>query len=176
MKKKTVVNLVYAAIFLALALVLPSLTMQMDTIGNMLLPMHLPILLCGLVCGKKYGAITGAIAPIFRSFLFGMPNLYPRALAMAIELAAYGFICGWIYSRFQRKHIGAVYAALGVALPAGRLLWAVAQILLLGFDFKTFTFTYFLAETILNAIPGILLQLTLIPAIMTMIHRQRKEM
>ena len=96
MKKKTYLNLTLAGMFLALALLLPSLTMQLDTIGNMLLPMHLPILLCGLICGKKYGALAGALAPILRSFLFGMPQLYPRALAMAVELAAYGFICGWV--------------------------------------------------------------------------------
>lgn len=175
MKKKTYLNLTLAGMFLALALLLPSLTMQMDTIGNMLLPMHLPILLCGLICGKKYGAFAGALAPLVRSFLFGMPNLYPRAIAMAVELAAYGFICGWIYSKFKRKNIGAVYAALGVALPAGRILWAVAQILLLGFDFKVFTFSYFLAETILNAIPGILLQLTLIPAIIMLIQKSKNH-
>ncbi len=172
MKKKPYLKLTTAALFLALALLLPSLTMQLDTIGNMLLPMHLPILLCGLICGKKYGAFAGAAAPILRSFLFGMPNLYPRALAMAVELMAYGFICGWVYSKFKRKNIGAVYAALGVALPAGRILWAIAQILLLGFDFKVFTFSYFLAETILNAIPGILLQLTLIPAILAIIQKK----
>lgn len=175
MKKKTYLNLTLAGLFLALALLLPSLTMQLDTIGNMLLPMHLPILLCGLICGKKYGAIAGAAAPILRSFIFGMPQLYPRALAMAVELAAYGFICGWIYSKFQRKNVGAVYAALGVALPAGRILWAVAQILLLGFNFKTFTFSYFLAETLLNAIPGILLQLTLIPAIILLIQKSKNR-
>lgn len=172
MKKKHYLNLTTAGVFLSLALLLPSLTMQLDTLGNMLLPMHLPILLCGLICGKRYGAIAGMAAPILRSFIFGMPNLYPRALAMAVELAAYGFISGWIYSKFKQKNVGAVYAALGVALPAGRILWAVVQILLLGFDFKTFTFSYFLAETILNAIPGILLQLTLIPSIMMLIQKR----
>ncbi|MBR2013512.1 MAG: ECF transporter S component [Clostridia bacterium] len=176
MKKSTYFNLTLAGMFLALALLLPSLTMQLDTIGNMLLPMHLPILLCGLICGKKYGAFAGALAPILRSFLFGMPNLYPRAMAMAVELMAYGFICGWVYSKCKRKNIGAVYTALGIALPAGRLLWAVAQILLLGFDFKVFTLSYFLAETILNAIPGILLQLTLIPAIMLLIQKSKKHL
>ncbi len=173
MKTKQYLNLILAALFLALAMLLPSLTMQLDTLGNMLLPMHLPILLCGLICGQKYGAAAGALAPILRSFLFGMPNLYPRALAMAVELMAYGFICGWVYSKFKRKNIGSVYATLGVALPAGRVLWAIAQILLLGFNFKVFTFSYFLAETILNAIPGILLQLTLIPAIMLIIQRKK---
>ena len=172
MKKKTYLKLTTAALFLSLALLLPSLTMQLDTLGNMLLPMHLPILLCGMICGKKYGAVAGALAPILRSFIFGMPQLYPRALAMAVELMAYGFICGWIYSKCKRKNIGSVYAALGVALPAGRILWAVAQILLLGFNFKVFTFSYFLAETILNAIPGILLQLTLIPSIMLLIQKR----
>ena len=66
-------KLTTAALFLALALLLPSLTMQLDTIGNMLLPMHIPILLCGLICGWKYGAAVGFITPLLRSFLFGIP-------------------------------------------------------------------------------------------------------
>ena len=85
--KTNVHNLVLAAMFLALALVLPFLTGQIPQIGGMLLPMHLPVFLCGLICGWRYGAVVGFVAPLMRMALFGMPPLV-AAVAMAFELAA----------------------------------------------------------------------------------------
>ena len=84
-------NLCLSAMFLALAFVLPFLTGQIPEIGNMLCPMHIPVLLCGFVCGSPWGFAVGLIAPILRSVTIGAPTLFPRAVAMAFELAAYGF-------------------------------------------------------------------------------------
>ena len=91
-KSSHVRRLTYAALFLALALVLPFLTGQIPRIGSMLCPMHFPALLCGFVCGWPYGLAVGLIAPVLRSALFGMPPMYPTAVAMALELAAYGAV------------------------------------------------------------------------------------
>ena len=85
-KKNSLLNLVLSAMFLALGLVLPFLTGQIKEIGNMLLPMHIPVMLCGLVCGPQYGLLVGAITPILRSSLFGMPVMYPHAINMVFEL------------------------------------------------------------------------------------------
>ena len=76
-------KLVLSALFLALCLVLPLVTGGIPTIGNMLLPMHIPVLLCGLICGWPCGLVVGFVAPLLRSLLFGMPPMYPIALAMA---------------------------------------------------------------------------------------------
>ena len=46
MKRSDIYRLVLAALFLAVGIVLPFLTMQVKEIGNMLLPMHLPVFLC----------------------------------------------------------------------------------------------------------------------------------
>ena len=97
-KNKNLLNLVLSAMFLALAIVLPFLTGQIKTIGNMLLPMHIPVMLCGLVCGWQYGLIIGAVAPIMRSAIFGMPVMFPSAIGMAFELATYGFVIGYLFS------------------------------------------------------------------------------
>lgn len=98
MNKKTITqgiyNLVLAAMFLAIGIVLPFFTGQIPQIGRMLLPMHLPVLLCGLICGWQYGGAVGFVLPILRYALFGMPPM-PNGLAMAFELAAYGIIVGW---------------------------------------------------------------------------------
>lgn len=81
--------------FVAIGVVLPFFTGQIPQIGNMLLPMHIPVLLCGLICGWQYGGMVGFILPLLRTMLFGMPVLYPTGIAMAFELAAYGLVIGF---------------------------------------------------------------------------------
>lgn len=92
-------DLVLAALFLALAFVLPMITGHVPQVGNMLCPMHFPVLLAGFVLGGPWGLALGFLAPLLRSVLFGMPPLYPIAIAMAFELATYGAVAGWMYKK-----------------------------------------------------------------------------
>lgn len=147
------------------------LTGQIPQIGSMLLPMHIPVLLCGLVCGWQYGAVVGFVAPLLRSVLFGMPPMYPVAIAMAFELLTYGLVIGLVYRRLAQKGVAGVYAALVTAMVAGRLVWGVAEVVLLGLGGKTFTAQAFLAGALLNAVPGIIVQLVLIPAVMAALQK-----
>ncbi len=163
-------RLTLAAMFIAIGWILPFFTGQIQTIGEMLLPMHIPVLLCGLLCGWQYGAAVGAVLPLFRALLFGMPVLYPNALAMAVELMVYGFTVGLIYGFFRKQGIWAVYAALIPAMLLGRAAWGGMQVLLLGLGESGFTTEMFVAGAITKAIPGIILQLVLIPAVMTLLH------
>ncbi len=170
-KKKPIYNLTLAAMFLGLGLVLPFLTGQIPQIGRMLLPMHIPVLLCGLICGWQYGLIVGLVLPILRFFLFSMPPLFPTGIAMAFELAAYGFVIGFAYARSRWKCIIALYRSMILAMLAGRIVWGLAQMALLGIGGNVFTVQMFWAGAILNAIPGIILQLTFIPAVMIALNR-----
>ena len=147
------------------------LTGQIPQIGSMLLPMHIPVLLCGLVCGWQYGAVVGFVAPLLRSVLFGMPPMYPVAIAMAFELLTYGLVIGLVYRRLAQKGVAGVYAALVTAMAAGRLVWGVAEVVLLGLGGKAFTVQAFLAGALLNAVPGIIVQLVLIPAVMAALQK-----
>ena len=160
-----------AAMFLAIGFVLPFLTGQVPQIGNMLLPMHLPVFLCGLICGWPYGLVVGFILPLFRSVLFGMPPMYPQAIGMAFELAAYGLVAGWLYGRSKWQCVVALYRSLIAAMLAGRVVWGIAQIVLLGIGGGAFTWQLFLSGAFFSAIPGIVLQLILIPAIMVALNR-----
>ena len=171
MKNTRVKNLVLAALFLALCMILPMITGHVPQIGNMLLPMHIPVLLCGLICGWQYGAAVGFVAPLLRSVLFGMPPMYPVALAMAFEMLTYGLAIGLVYSRLGKKGVGSVYAALLTAMVAGRLVWGVAEIVLLGLGGNAFTWQAFLSGALLTAIPGIVVQLVLIPIIMAALQK-----
>jgi thiamine transporter ThiT len=171
--KTSTKNLVLAALFLALGLILPFLTGQIPQIGSRLLPMHIPILLCGLICGWKYGGIVGFVTPLLRSVIFGMPPFFPTATAMAFELLTYGLVIGLAYGKMPRKNIGTLYAALVIAMVAGRVVWGIVQFIQLGISGTGFTWQAFMAGAFLNAIPGIILQLILIPALMVALDRMR---
>lgn len=165
-------KLTYSALFLAIALILPFITGQIPQIGAMLSPMHIPVLLCGFVCGWPWGMTVGLIAPLLRSALFGMPTLYPGAVAMTFELAAYGALAGILYRTLPRKVWG-VYASLLLAMIGGRLVWGAARYVLAGLSGSTFPLSAFFAGAVLNAVPGIILHIILIPALVIAMEKAK---
>lgn len=173
MKHKKIVNLTLTAMFLAIGLVLPFVTGQIQQIGSMLLPMHIPVFLCALICGWRYGASMAFVLPVMRSFLFGMPPLYPAAVSMAFELMTYALVAGVLYEKSRWQCTRALYRSMLAAMIAGRIVWGIAQFLLLGLRGTAFTFEAFLAGAFLNAVPGIILQLIVIPAIMLALHKTK---
>ena len=172
-RQSTTKNLTLSAMFIALGLTLPFLTGQIPEIGMMLLPMHIPVLLCGLICGWKYGAIVGFILPLMRSAVFGMPMLMPMAVSMAFELATYGFVIGLLYGISKWQCIVALYRCMIIAMIAGRIVWGIAMWALLmgGFVPWGFTLELFISGAFVGAIPGIILQLILIPTVMVALNR-----
>ncbi len=166
MKNRIVFKIVLSAMFFAMGLVFPFLTGQIPEIGSMLLPMHLPIFLCALICGWQCAGMVGIALPLIRSLIFTMPPMFPTAVAMAFELCAYGIITGIVYFLFKHKNILTVYIALLSGMIGGRIVWGIVQYLLLSSTGKEFTFSAFLAGAFVNAVPGIIVQLILIPAIM----------
>ena len=162
--------MIYAALYLAIAQVLPFITGQIPEFGAMLCPMHLPALLCGFVCGWPWGLAVGFLAPLLRGVLFGMPALYPTGVAMAFELAAYGAFAGVLYRHLPRGPLG-TYLALILAMALGRLIWGAAQWILSGIAHSEFTAALFLTRAVTDALPGILLQLILIPPLVIAMER-----
>lgn len=165
-------RLTYAAACLALALLLPMVTGNIPEIGNMLCPMHIPVLLCGFLCGGPWGVAVGAVAPILRSLIFGRPYLYPTALAMMFELAVYGLLAGLLY-RLLPKKPSFVYVSLVGAMLGGRVAGGLAQLVLLGLDGKGFTAAVFFTEYFVNAWPGMVIQLVLIPLVVIALRRSK---
>ena len=152
------------AMLLALGWVLPFLTGQIPQFGNMFLPMHLPVLIGGFVLGPWYGLFLGIVTPLTRSLLFTMPPIYPTATSMAFELAAYGFASGLLfklaYKMFNgndKKLIISIYVVLIIALIFGRLVYGLTMFVL----------------TFINAWPGIILQIVLIPAIIIALYKAK---
>ncbi|MBO5304012.1 MAG: ECF transporter S component [Lachnospiraceae bacterium] len=186
MKQKMTKNLALSAMLIAVGLILPLFTGQIPQIGNMLLPMHIPVFLCGLICGWKYGLVVGFITPLLRSAVFGVPILFPNAIAMAFELMTYGGVIGLFYEKSRWKCIVSLYRCMIAAMLSGRLVWGIVQICLLGIGKNGFTFQAFMAGAFVNAVPGIILQFIVIPSLMLALnktglvsfhrHKHKKEM
>lgn len=174
MEKSThhIKNMVVAALMLALAYILPNFTGNIPQFGSMLLPMHLPVLLCGFLCGGSWGAVVGFIAPLMRSAILGMPPMFPTAISMAFELAAYGFVTGFLYRRLP-KNPGGIYASLIGAMVCGRAVWGVVRALMTLAGNNTFSFAAFIAGAFTTAIPGIVLQLVVIPALILALQKAK---
>ena len=163
-------KLILTALFLALGYVLPFLTGQVPAVGKMLLPMHIPVLLCGFVCGWQYGLMVGFVVPLFRSVLAGMPVMMPTAVGMAFELATYGMISGLLYRKLIGKSLN-IYITLIGAMLGGRIVWGIVSILLYGIQGNVFSWQLFISGALLNAVPGIVLQLVLIPVIVLILEK-----
>ncbi|MDD4494265.1 MAG: ECF transporter S component [Eubacteriales bacterium] len=168
--RKNIRNLVLSGLFIALGYIMPFFTMQIPALGSMLLPMHIPVLLCGFICGAPYGLIVGFITPLLRSAITSMPPIYPIALAMAFELAAYGFLAGLLYKIFPKKPL-LVYVDLILAMIGGRIVWGIASLVLFGIKGNAFTFALFLNGAFINALPGIIVQFLLIPLIIIALQK-----
>lgn len=171
-KKQAITNIALSAMFLSIGFVLPIFTSQIKEIGDTLLPMHIPVMLCGLICGWKYGFIVGLILPFIRSVVFSMPPIYPNAVWMATELAVYGLVIGLLYFIINRKNTIGVYISLVSAMLIGRLAWGIAKTILLGVSGKAFTFSMFMIGGFVDAVPGIIIQLVLIPLIMAVLNKR----
>ncbi len=163
-------KMILAALFLALAYLLPFVTGQIPEVGKMLCPMHIPVLLCGFICGPFWGAAVGVVAPLLRSLTLGVPLFFPSAVCMALELAAYGALTGLLHRLLPRKK-RYIYPSLLLSMVGGRLIWGAAMFVCMGLSGKAFGFTAFLAGAVTGALPGIALQLVLVPAIVLALER-----
>jgi uncharacterized membrane protein len=171
MKDKTIFikKIAYSAMFLAMALVFPFITGQMQSFGAMLCPMHLPVLIRGFVCGAKYGAVVGATAPLLRFALFGKP-LFWRALPMSFELCAYGLFAGLLYSLLPKKALYTYVSLIGSML-AGRAVWGIVSAVIAGLRETAFGMQAFWLSAFAGSVPGIVLQIVLVPAVVLALKR-----
>ncbi|MBR2385624.1 MAG: ECF transporter S component [Clostridia bacterium] len=166
-------KIIFSALFLAMGFILPLFIGQIPTIGQMLLPMHIPVFLCGFICDWKYGALIGFILPLLRSLLFSVPIMYPTAIAVAFEMAVYGLITGLIFGVCKKKNVISVYASMLPAMILGRMVRCFAEIVLLNLKGNPFIWKTFASMVILHSLPGIILQLILIPTVILTIKNAK---
>ena len=156
-------NLVTSGMCVALAIVLPMAFHMIPDAGKVFLPMHIPVLLCGLLCGPVYGLGCGILAPLLSHLFTGMP---PTAMlpSMLCELAAYGMLSGILIRVIRTKwNLLNLYTALIGAMICGRIINGVLNALI--FNAGKYSF--------LQAIPGIVIQLALIPLLVLALQKAR---
>jgi len=162
-------DLTKASLFLALGIIFPYVFHLTGMAGPVFLPMHIPVLLCGFMLGERYGLLIGFITPLLNSLLTGMPIIYPTGIAMALELATYGFVTGYLY---KNKNMNVVFS-LVMAMILGRIVSGLSNYLLLTMGGKPYTFELFLASAFIKAMWGIVLQLAFIPIIVKAVDNKK---
>lgn len=166
--------MIISALFMGISFVLPFLTGQIPEIGAKLCPMHIPIFLCGYICGWPWGLAVGFIAPLLRSLIFTMPPFFPTAVCMAFKLATCGFVSGLMYKLLPKKKIY-LYLSLITAIILGRLVWGAAMFVCMSINGDPFTFSAFISGAFINAIPAIVIQIMAIPVLVPLIEKLIKR-
>lgn len=164
-------QLIYAALCVAIGVVLPQALHAVPNAGSIFLPMHIPVLICGLICGWPLGLACGVLTPLVSSLLTGMP---PMAYlpAMLFELAVYGLVSGLVLKYVRTgKTIADVYIALVCAMLAGRLVYGALNALI--FTAGNYSFKLWVTASFVTALPGIIIQLALIPLLILAMEKAK---
>lgn len=159
-----------AATCVALCVVLPIAFHAIPDGGSVFLPMHIPVLICGLICSWPYGLICGLMGPLLSSLITGMP---PAAFlpAMMVECATYGAVSG-IMLKYVRtgKTYPDLYIALVVAMLAGRVISGIAKALIFS---PGMALSVWITGSFVTALPGIVIQLVLLPAVVNTLMKAK---
>lgn len=169
--RKALLKLAFSGMCLALCLLLPFLTANSRELGNILCLMHIPVFLCGIICGWQYGVTVGMSAPLIRCVLFGMPPFPTVAVPMAAELAVYGLLTGILYRMLSGK-MSRLYLNLVVSMLVGRLISVLVKYALYALDKTDFSLSVVLKLNFITTLPGVALQLLLIPTVIYALQKQ----
>ena len=163
-------RLVLTAVCAALCVVLPMAFHAFPNGGSIFLPMHIPVLLCGLICSWPYGLVCGLLGPFLSSILTQMPPL-AYLPSMMVECAVYGCVAGAMMKLVHTKKVYCdLYISMGSAMILGRFVAGVVKALILAPGTPVFAW---ITTSLVEGIPGILIQLALIPSIVYALMRAR---
>jgi len=163
MKNNHIRNIVFAGLCIALCIVLPMAFHMFPNGGSVFCPMHIPVLICGLVCGWQYGLLCGIVGPLLSSLLTGMPPA-PMLPSMMCELAVYGVVTALLMKAVHTKNTWAdLYISLVGAMLAGRVVAGIVKALI--FARGEMTMSIWFTTHFVTALPGIAVHLVFIPAI-----------
>jgi len=171
MMKFDLKSLVFAALCVAIGIVLPQFFHSVPNAGSVFLPMHIPVLLCGFLCAWPYALLCGIVTPVLSHFITGMP---PTAVlpAMVCELAVYGLVSALLFRFVRPKNLVVrTYIALVGAMLAGRLVAGILKALI--FNVGKYSLNAWVTSSFVTALPGIVILLVLIPAIVVALARAR---
>ncbi|MBP3684498.1 MAG: ECF transporter S component [Oscillospiraceae bacterium] len=160
--RSSIRNMTMAAVCVALCVVLPIAFHSIPDAGSVFLPMHIPVLICGMICGWPYGLLCGLMGPLVSSALTGMP---PIAFlpAMMVECGTYGLVSGLMLKYVHTRSTYAdLYIALVVAMIAGRVVSGIAKALIFT---PGLALSAWVTASFVTALPGIIIQLVFLPSV-----------
>ncbi|TRZ94710.1 MAG: ECF transporter S component [Dehalococcoidia bacterium] len=161
------------AVFVLAAVLVPWIFHQFHLAGPTFLPMHIFVLIGGLVFGWRAGLIIGLLTPLASYAVSGMPvlRLLPQ---IVIELSAYGLIAGILREKYNLR---AIWSLLG-AMVGGRLALLLALLTIylvagesyspLGLETNPFVAFWSVIE---QGWPGIAVQMVSIPVIIWLVGK-----
>ncbi len=168
-KMSPVVKCAVTAACMALCVVLPIALHAIPNAGTLLSPMHLPVLLCGMICGWPHGLICGLAGPALSCFITSMPGI-GYLPTMMIELAVYGLVTGLMTELVHTgRQLADIYISLLTAMLSGRILTGIVRALIFSagsYSWKAWATGYFV-----SSFPGIVIQLILVPALYLALQR-----
>ncbi|MBQ9980242.1 MAG: ECF transporter S component [Oscillospiraceae bacterium] len=160
------------ALCIAFCYVLP-IVFHAVGLGSTFLPIHIPVMVCGIICGPLFGAVCGIAGPVLSSVLTGMPPM-AKMVYMLPEIVVYGLLCGLLIKVIRTKNLyGAVYFALVPAMIAGKIIAGVARALLYAPEAGQFTIAAWAVSYFAESLPGIILHLIVVPAIVFALVKAR---
>ena len=169
--KKYIWELVISALCVALGIVLPMTMHSIPNAGSILLPMHIPVLLCGLLCGPAYGLACGILTPLLSCVLTSMPS-WGYLPSMLCELAVYGFIAGLLIVLIRTgSQVANVYISLVGAMLLGRVVYGVVNALI--FRAGAYSMEMWLTASFVTALPGIIIQLVVLPLVVLALRKAK---
>jgi hypothetical protein len=173
---KEIKNIVLSGLFIAIGVILPPILHTVN-LGPVVSPMHFPVLLCGLLLGWKYGLTVGIIIPLLASLLWGNPPIVPIAIIMGVELAAYGFFSGLLYQKVKlfKNSYANLYFTLISSMVIGRFIYVLFYSLLIAFGVKGPAFIGLITSLFVVGLPGIILQVLIVPPIVLIIDNKDFE-
>ena len=181
MKNNSIKRMVIAGLLLAVGLILPFITGNIQAIAKIISPLHIPVLICGLCCGWKWGLGLGIILPLLRGLLFGIPVFPTSAVPMAFELGAYGLFTGLFYALLLKKggkdHLIKLLVSLIAAMVLGRFVGGAAKALFISLGVigssSPYTFAAFFSSYFASTALGALIHIVLVPAVVLALERAK---
>ncbi|MCL1862694.1 MAG: ECF transporter S component [Defluviitaleaceae bacterium] len=169
-------RLIVTAMLIALCVVLPMAFHSIPRAGSIILPMHIPVLLAGLICGWKFGLLAGVLGPFLSASLTGMPPLGGVAELMMIELGIYGLVSGVVMHFIHTRRASFdLYISLIAAMLVGRVVAGIGQYAYFfsGMEGESYTWALWTASYFVTSLPGIVIQLAFVPSVVMALERER---
>lgn len=161
-------KIIYCAVFIAFGIIVPQIFHFIGgpMLGSIFLPMHLPVIASGMLCGPMVGVITGLISPLLSTAITGMPPV-PRVWFMVIELGVYGWVAGMLYFKFKKN----IYVSLLAAMISGRVVYGLFLTLVIPLFGITLPGSFGVMAAMAKGLPGIILQIIVLPGIVIVLER-----